>query len=138
MSAASAAPEKAGSASFPEGGALRRQRGQAPAPSLTPSRGVGYSEGIRMLPKRLAVAALVLLGIAAAAFEQTLVHTDDGCVVETHCNACLLQLGTSGVATEPFALPRAVPVVERVATALPPTVAEEAPRHVPSRGPPPA
>ena len=89
-----------------------------------------------MLQRRLVVAALVLLGLAAAAFEQTLVHTDDGCLVETHCNACLLQLGTHGVTTEAFSLQRAVAAVERVAAVLPPTLPEVAPRHVPSRGPP--
>jgi hypothetical protein len=89
-----------------------------------------------MFQRRLVVAALVLLGLATAAFEQTLVHTDDGCRVETHCNACLLQLGTSGVTTEAFSLPRAVVPVERVGFVLPPTFPEEAPRHVSSRGPP--
>jgi len=91
-----------------------------------------------MFQSRLVVAALVLLGLAAAVFEQTLVHTDDGCLLETHCNACLLQLGTHGVTTEAFSLPRAVAAVERVAVVLPPALPEEAPRHVSSRGPPPA
>ena len=91
-----------------------------------------------MLPRRLVLAALVLLGVAAAVLEQSLVHTDDGCLVETHCNACLLQLGTNGVTTEAFSLPRAVVAVERIAAALPPMLQEEAPRHVSSRGPPPA
>lgn len=91
-----------------------------------------------MLARRLVVAALVLLGVAAAVLEQSLVHTDDGCLVETHCNACLLQLGTRGVTTEGFSLPRAVAAVDRVAAAFPLTLEEEAPRHVSSRGPPPA
>jgi hypothetical protein len=91
-----------------------------------------------MLPKRIVVAALVLLGLAAVMFEQTLVHTDDGCLLETHCNACLLLLGTHGVTTEAFSMPRAVAAVERVATVLPSTPPEVAPRQVSSRGPPPA
>jgi hypothetical protein len=91
-----------------------------------------------MLPRRLVVAALVLLGLAAAVLEQSLVHTDDGCAVETHCNACLLQLGTRGVTSEPFSLPRAATAVDRVATALPRAHPEESPRQVSSRGPPPA
>jgi hypothetical protein len=88
--------------------------------------------------KRLVVAALVLLGVAAAVLEQSLVHTDDGCAVETHCNACLLQIGTRGVTSEPFSLPAAAVVIGRVVTALPPTLPEESPRPVSSRGPPPA
>jgi hypothetical protein len=91
-----------------------------------------------MAPRRLVVAALVLLGLATAVLEETLVHTDDGCLLETHCNACLLQLATHGVTTEPFSVPRAVAAVERVAVVLPPALPEAAPRHVSSRGPPPA
>jgi hypothetical protein len=89
-----------------------------------------------MLPKRLVVTALLLLGLAAAVFEETLVHSHDGCVLEPHCNACLLQLGTRGVVTEPFSLPRVVAAVGRVAQAVPPSIADEAPRSVSSRGPP--
>jgi hypothetical protein len=89
-----------------------------------------------MLPRRLVVAALVLLGVAAAVFEQTLVHSDDGCAVETHCKACLLQLGTRGVVTEAFFLPRAVAAVERFAPLPSPSPRDEAPRVVSSRGPP--
>jgi hypothetical protein len=91
-----------------------------------------------MQPRRLVVAALVLLVVAVAILEDSLVHTDDGCVVETHCNACLLRLGTPGVVTEAFALPRVVAAVDRVAPALPPPLEEAAPRSLSSRGPPPA
>ena len=89
-----------------------------------------------MLPKRLAVAALVLLGLAAAVLEESLVHSDDGCVLETHCNACLLQLGTPGIVTEAFSLPRVVAAVGRVAPTLAPSLEDEAPRSASSRGPP--
>jgi hypothetical protein len=91
-----------------------------------------------MLPRKLVVAALVLLGVTVAILEETLVHSDDGCVVETHCNACLLQLGTPGVVAEAFSLPRVVVAVDRVAPALPPSLEEASPRAVSSRGPPPA
>ena len=91
-----------------------------------------------MPSRRLILAALVLLGMAVAVLEETLVHTDDGCLLETHCNACLLQLATHGVATEPFSVPQGVAPVERVVVVPPPALPEEAPRHVPSRGPPPA
>lgn len=89
-----------------------------------------------MVSKRLVVASLVLLGVAAAVLEQTLVHTDDGCAVETHCNACLLQLGTRGVVTEAFSLPRVVAAVDRAAPAPRPYFEDEAARRVSSRGPP--
>jgi hypothetical protein len=89
-----------------------------------------------MLQRRLVLAALVLFGLAVAVVEQTFVHTDDGCILETHCNACLLQLGTHGVTTEVFAPPQAVATLERMAVVLPPALPEAAPRHVPSRGPP--
>lgn len=91
-----------------------------------------------MFSRKLVVAALVLLGVAVAILEESLVHSDDGCVVETHCNACLLQLRTPGVVTEAFSLPRVVATVDRVAPALPPSLEEAAPRSVSSRGPPPA
>ena len=86
--------------------------------------------------KKLAAVAFVLLGVAFATVEETLVHTDDGCAVETHCNACLLRLATPGVVPVTFALPRAVPAVDRVAPAPPPHHEDAAPRDVPSRGPP--
>jgi hypothetical protein len=89
-----------------------------------------------MLSRRLVLAAVVLLGLVVAVLEESLVHTDDGCLVETHCNACLLQLATHGVTTEPFSLPQGVAPVERVAAVLPPALPEEAPRRLPSRGPP--
>ncbi len=91
-----------------------------------------------MLSRRLVVAALVLLGVAVTILEESLVHSDDGCVVEPHCNACLLQLRTPGVVTEAFSLPRVVAAVDRVAPGLPPSLEQAAPRSVSSRGPPPA
>jgi len=91
-----------------------------------------------MQPRRLGVAALVLLGLAAAVFEETLIHSHDGSVLETHCNACLLQLGTCGVVTKPFSLLRIVAVVDRIAPARPPSLEDATPRTASSRGPPPA
>ena len=89
-----------------------------------------------MFSRRALVAALVLLGLAAVVLEDSLVHTDDGCVVETHCSACLLQLGTPGIVTAAFSLPRTAVAVDRVAPALPSSHEDAAPRDVPSRGPP--
>jgi len=89
-----------------------------------------------MQTKRLVVAALLLLGLAAGAIQESFVHTDDGCPVETHCNACLLRLGTPGVVTQAFSLPRLVAVLDCVTPARPPSRDEAAIRGVPSRGPP--
>jgi len=86
--------------------------------------------------RKIVVAALLLAGMAIVALEASLVHTDDGCAVETHCNACLLRLATAGVVPATFALPRDVPIVDRVAPAPPPSHEDAAPRDVPSRGPP--
>ncbi len=89
-----------------------------------------------MRPRRHFVAALVLLTLALVSIEETLVHTDDGCVLETHCNACLLQLATPAVVAAVFSPPGIVLLEERVTTS--PAVAHEqaAPRRAPSRGPP--
>ena len=90
-----------------------------------------------MSPKKLLpAAALVLLGLTGAMLEASLVHTDDGCVVETHCNACLLQLRTPVVVTVTFSLPRAAVVVDRVVPASPPSWKTAAPKTLSSRGPP--
>ena len=86
--------------------------------------------------KLLAAVVLALVGVTGAMLEASFVHTDDGCVVETHCNACLLQLRTPGVVTVAFSLPRTDVVVDRVAPA-PPLAREQAvPQGLSSRGPP--
>jgi len=79
---------------------------------------------------------MALVGLTGATLEASLLHTDDGCVVETHCNACLLQLRTPGVVTVAFSLPRVVVVVDRVALAPTPPREDAAPQDLPSRGPP--
>lgn len=92
-----------------------------------------------MARRKLLTATLVaLLGLVGAMLETSLVHTDDGCAFETHCNACLLGLRTPGVVTVTFSLPRVVVVIDRVASALPASREDAAPRSIPSRGPPPA
>jgi hypothetical protein len=86
--------------------------------------------------RRLAAAAFVLLGVTVATMEESLLHTDDGCVVETHCNACLLRLGTTGVVAATFSLPPVAAAGTAVAPPLPPGNEDAAPRRVSSRGPP--
>jgi hypothetical protein len=89
-----------------------------------------------MHSRRHLVAALVLLFFAFAGVEQTIAHTDDGCVLETHCIACLLELGTPAVVAAIFSLPEAVPLEERVTTAPVVTHEQAEPKRVCSRGPP--
>ena len=87
-----------------------------------------------MLARRLAVCLVVALCLATV--EAWDVHTDDGCAVETHCNACLLKLGTAGLPALPYSLP---PVVVVAAAPEPVPVAppdHAAPRDLTSRGPP--
>jgi hypothetical protein len=88
-----------------------------------------------MFSRKAVVAALVLLGLSAAALADSLVHTDDGCVLETHCNACL-RLGTPGVVTVAFSLPTVAAAADRVAPVLLLSYEDAVPRDVPSRGPP--
>jgi hypothetical protein len=91
-----------------------------------------------MIKRSVAVAVLALLGLAAGTLDESFVHSDDGCVVETHCHACLLQLGTPGVVAVSFSLPRVLVATERVAPVAVPSYEGTAPRALASRGPPPA
>ena len=75
--------------------------------------------------------ALVFAGVA-----QTLVHTDDGCALETHCSACLLELATPALVAAVFSPPHVVLLGERVANTPVVTHEQAEPRHVLSRGPP--
>jgi hypothetical protein len=86
---------------------------------------------------RLLLACLVLWGLGLADIEESFVHTDDGCVVETHCNACLLRLGTTSVgAAICFTLP---PIFSRPEPAVPATTVahdDAEPPRIATRGPP--
>lgn len=86
---------------------------------------------------RLLLACLVLWGLGFADVEESFIHTDDGCAVETHCNACLLRLGTASVgAAVRFTLP---PIPSRWEPAPPLAAASHAeaePPSVATRGPP--
>ncbi len=89
------------------------------------------------MPRRqLALAVLLLLGMAVATIEESFIHDDDGCVVETHCNACLLQLGGAGVVPATFSLPPVVALLETVVSPATPQHEEASPRASVSRGPP--
>ena len=90
------------------------------------------------MSRRKLVAALVLalVSLTGALLEASFVHTDDGCTIETHCDACLLRLRTAGVVTVTFSLPPVVTAGEAAAPASPPSRLEAAPRSVAARGPP--
>ncbi len=79
---------------------------------------------------------LVLSGLATMILEETFIHTDDGCLLETHCNACLLQLATPGLTAVAFSLPEALPTGERVAATSASSHEQPEPGSVSSRGPP--
>jgi hypothetical protein len=84
----------------------------------------------------LAVVALCLLAALASGFAGDYFHTDDGCIVETHCLACQRQLTSVAVFTLFLATP---PPLEPLGTAVaPPTLAlVPGPIHSEiSRGPP--
>jgi len=86
---------------------------------------------------RLLLASLALWGLGFADIEESFIHTDDGCAVETHCNACLLRLGTASVgAAIRFTLP---PILSRPEPAIPaatPSHDDAAAPNVSTRGPP--
>jgi hypothetical protein len=86
---------------------------------------------------RLLLATLALWGLGFAGIEESFIHTDDGCAVETHCNACLLRLGTANVgAAIRFTL---APILSRPEPALPATTPahdDGATPDVSTRGPP--
>ena len=86
--------------------------------------------------KLLAVVVLAWLGLTGVMAEASFVHSDDGCAIETHCNACLLRLRTTGVVTVTFSLPPVFQVVDEAAPVETKAREDAAPRTVPSRGPP--
>ncbi len=53
----------------------------------------------------LLVAAMALLSVGAVIVEESFVHTDDGCAVETHCLACRLALGSTVVLASAITAP---------------------------------
>jgi hypothetical protein len=87
-----------------------------------------------MLSRKLVVSLAVALCLATV--EAWDVHTDDGCAVETHCNACLLKLGTAGELARPYAPPPVVEVALVDDPAPAPAPEGATPRDLPTRGPP--
>ena len=89
------------------------------------------------MPRRqLALAVLLFLGMAVATIEESFIHDADGCALETHCDACLLQLGGAGVVPATFLLPPVVALLEGVAPPASAQHEQALPRGSVSRGPP--
>ncbi len=88
------------------------------------------------LRKLFAALVLAWLGLTGALSEASFVHSDDGCALETHCNACLLRLRTTGVVTVTFSLPEIWVAIAEVAPAPGGSPEDATARSVPSRGPP--
>lgn len=82
----------------------------------------------------VAFAALVSLG--GVLFEESFVHTDDGCAVEVHCLACRLTLGGSAVVAAGLDVAPATTAVALDAPVAPAAPAPVAPRLLRSRAPP--
>ncbi len=84
----------------------------------------------------LGVAFASLLALGAAQAAESLLHTDDGCAIETHCQACLLALATTGVLTEAVAAAPALGSSENLAPVVVRSQDRLEPGTLPSRGPP--
>ena len=82
------------------------------------------------------VAFLALLCVSAALLEESFVHTDDGCAVEIHCEACRLLAGTTAVIGPPLVLPAVVPTNVPLVAAVRSKPRQVARCDSPSRAPP--
>jgi len=82
------------------------------------------------------VPALALLSLLATLFVGGFQHTDDGCAIEIHCQACVFALHAADRATPPVIVLPSLGQVEPTTS-----LHRERPRsgqtwYVPSRGPP--
>jgi hypothetical protein len=82
------------------------------------------------------VALVALVCVSAALLEESFVHTDDGCAVEIHCEACRLVAGTTAVISPALTLPTVLSTTAPVAAEAGSKPREAAPRDAPSRAPP--
>jgi hypothetical protein len=84
----------------------------------------------------VSVAFLALVCVSAALLEESFVHTDDGCAVEIHCEACRLVAGTAAVIRPPVLLPAVVHTTIPVVAVVRSKPRPAARRDSPSRAPP--
>lgn len=84
------------------------------------------------------VALTLLTGLGALLAAEAYVHTDDGCVVETHCAACVWHRGAASTDVMPVVIPDAPVLVATEAVVGPesdsPT--DRSPWTASPRGPP--
>ena len=87
--------------------------------------------------RTLFLAALMLLvSFGALTLEESFVHTDDGCAVETHCLACRWAYGANFVAAPVPALSADLPRVGIVVTPVERVTTVETTAETPARAPP--
>jgi hypothetical protein len=82
------------------------------------------------------VALAALLSLGGVLFEESFVHTDDGCAVEVHCLACRLTLGGSAVLASSLDVAPATTIVAVETRPAPVAPEPVAPRLLPARAPP--
>jgi hypothetical protein len=92
---------------------------------------------MRPTRRTLLLAALMLLAsFGVVTLEESFVHTDDGCAVETHCLACRWAYGGNAVVVAALGLPARTDAVERVNHSSTSAPAGRAVLAAESRGPP--
>jgi hypothetical protein len=90
-----------------------------------------------MSMRRVSVAvALALLASLAGGFLDEYVHTDDGCVFETHCLACQRHVGSIAVVAPALTMPVVFEAVDRPPAPPSGAVLPTPIRHEAPRGPP--
>jgi hypothetical protein len=81
------------------------------------------------------LALLALVALLSSLFVGVFVHTDDGCAVESHCQACLFALHHADRPVAPNVAPPVSRVTELSLPLSPGSISGEARIHA-SRGPP--
>jgi hypothetical protein len=84
----------------------------------------------------LLAALLLLASFGALTLEESFVHTDDGCPVETHCLACRWAYGATGMAVAALDLAIGIRLLEPIVATPSAAPAEPPPLASESRGPP--
>jgi hypothetical protein len=91
---------------------------------------------VRLCRGTLAATLLALAGFGLALAEDSFFHTDDGCVVETHCAACLWHYGATPETPHILSVGPVSDFAEVLFVAPPILRCETTARASTSRGPP--
>ncbi len=91
---------------------------------------------VRLRRATLVATLLALAGFGLALAEDSFFHTDDGCVVETHCAACLWHYGATPVTPQVASVGPVLDLAEAIVVAPLVLRVEARPRVSASRGPP--